>query len=170
TGLPGSTYRFYSVARDLAGNTEAAPTVPDAVITLGGGSNFATWANTQGLPASAAGPADDPDGDGVSNFAEYALALDPKHPDARLAHPVPGLVQVGGQSFLALTYRRPKTEPGDVQYRVTASSTCKPWQGTTRCQIVGNPIDRGSYVEITYRATDPIAAATVGFLTLEIAR
>ncbi|MBL9138346.1 MAG: hypothetical protein JNK85_20925, partial [Verrucomicrobiales bacterium] len=47
TGLPGSTYRFYSVARDLAGNTEAAPTVPDAVITLGGGSNFATWANTQ---------------------------------------------------------------------------------------------------------------------------
>lgn len=170
TGLPGSTYRFYSVARDLAGNTEAAPTDPDAVTTFSGGSSFATWAIAQGLPAGASGPADDPDGDGLSNFTEYAMALDPIHPDSRLAHPVSGLVQVGNQSYLALTYRRPKAEPGDVRYRVTASPTCKPWVGNTRCQIVGNPIDRGSYVEITYRATDPVSSATVGFLTLEIAR
>jgi subtilase family serine protease len=33
-GNPGSTYRFYSVARDNAGNVEAAPSVPDAVTTV----------------------------------------------------------------------------------------------------------------------------------------
>lgn len=37
TGEPGSTYRFYSVARDLAGNTEPAPDTPDATVTVGGG-------------------------------------------------------------------------------------------------------------------------------------
>lgn len=36
-GEPGSAYRFYSVARDAAGNTEAAPAEPDASISLGGG-------------------------------------------------------------------------------------------------------------------------------------
>lgn len=36
-GEPGSSYRFYSVARDLAGNTEAAPDRPDATVQVGGG-------------------------------------------------------------------------------------------------------------------------------------
>lgn len=36
TGEPGHAYAFYSVARDLLGNTEAAPTVPDArIVVLG---------------------------------------------------------------------------------------------------------------------------------------
>jgi subtilase family serine protease len=34
TGQPGSTYRFYSVARDNAGNAEAAPAAPDATTTV----------------------------------------------------------------------------------------------------------------------------------------
>ena len=37
TGDPGSAYRFYSIARDLAGNTEDAPVQPDATIAIGGG-------------------------------------------------------------------------------------------------------------------------------------
>lgn len=37
TGVPGSTYRFYSVARDRAGNTESAPTAPDTAVAIGGG-------------------------------------------------------------------------------------------------------------------------------------
>jgi hypothetical protein len=35
TGVPGRTYRFYSVARDNAGNVEAAPATPDAVTSIG---------------------------------------------------------------------------------------------------------------------------------------
>ncbi len=34
TGTPGTTYRFYSIARDNAGNVEAAPEAPDAVTTV----------------------------------------------------------------------------------------------------------------------------------------
>jgi subtilase family serine protease len=34
TGEPGTTYRFYSIARDNAGNVEAAPDSPDAVTTI----------------------------------------------------------------------------------------------------------------------------------------
>lgn len=36
-GVPGASYRFYSVARDHAGNTEPAPAQPDAAIAIGGG-------------------------------------------------------------------------------------------------------------------------------------
>ena len=34
TGTPGKTYRFYSIARDNAGNVEAAPDVPDATTRI----------------------------------------------------------------------------------------------------------------------------------------
>ncbi|MRR39067.1 hypothetical protein EG829_31355, partial [bacterium] len=34
TGQPGSTYRFYSVAHDAAGNSEPAPLEPDAVTSI----------------------------------------------------------------------------------------------------------------------------------------
>jgi subtilase family serine protease len=37
TGSRGKTYRFYSVARDNAGNKEEAPATPDAVTTVAGG-------------------------------------------------------------------------------------------------------------------------------------
>lgn len=36
TGLPGHTYKFYSIARDNAGNVEAPPAQPDAVTTVTG--------------------------------------------------------------------------------------------------------------------------------------
>lgn len=35
TGEPNTTYRFYSIARDNAGNVEAAPESPDALTTVG---------------------------------------------------------------------------------------------------------------------------------------
>ena len=34
TGQPGTTYRFYSIARDNAGNVEAPPATPDATTTV----------------------------------------------------------------------------------------------------------------------------------------
>jgi hypothetical protein len=37
TGESGSVYRFYSIARDRAGNTETAPVKPDATLAVGSG-------------------------------------------------------------------------------------------------------------------------------------
>ena len=170
TGLPGAGYRFYSVARDAAGNTEAAPSAPDANTKMAGGGTFATWIVAQGVPANARGPADDADLDGLANFAEYAHALNPLHPDAQLAAPQAAIVQIGGSRYVALNYRRPKVEPADVQYRVTASSLLSPWAGTSAVTTVGSPVDRGSYVEVTVRSTQPVAGNAQGFLRLQIAR
>lgn len=170
TGQPGSTYRFYSVARDAAGNTEAAPSTPDAVTTVSGGVNFAQWAATQGLPPQAAGPEDDPDGDGLRNFAEYALALHPMQPDAHLARPVAGLVNAGGQRYLSLTYRRPRTQPSDVRYRITTSPHLAPWTGSSVIVPVGLPVDRGTHVEVTVRASEPVGTRAHGFLRLVVER
>jgi hypothetical protein len=168
TGQPGASYRFYSVARDAAGNTETAPTTPDASIAFAGGSTFDQWITTQGVPANARGPADDPDQDGLANFAEYAYALNPMAKDAQLAKPGAGLVQFGGSTYLAITYRRPKVEPSDVQYSVTHSTALKPWMGNSTVTPFGTPVDRGTYVEVTVRSTQPVSASQQGYLRLEV--
>jgi hypothetical protein len=172
TGQPGSTYRFYSVARDAAGNTETAPDQPDAVTSLPGGLTYETWAAGQSLPPNASGPSDDPDSDSLQNFAEYAYATNPLQTDSQLAVPKADIVRLGGQDYLTMTYRRQKTDPTDVQYRVTASSVVKPWAGANTVTSVGTLVDRGSYAEATVRSTQPIpiTAAGTGFLRLDIAR
>jgi hypothetical protein len=168
TGQPGSAYRFYSVARDAAGNTEDAPATADTTTAFAGGATFDTWIATQGVPANARGPADDPDQDGLVNFAEYALALNPLVKDSQLARPQAGLVQAGGSTYLAITYRRPKTEPADVRYTVTRSGVVRPWTATNTVMPVGAPVDRGTHVEVTVRSADPVTARAEGYLRLEI--
>ena len=169
TGEPGATYRFYSVARDAAGNVEAAPLEPDGVTTVLGGLTYASWAAAQGLPPHASGPADDPDQDNLDNFTEYALACSPLHPDRLTGLPKATVVQVGASRYLALTYRRPKTEPSDVQYRVTASDSVRPWTGASTTPV-GSPVDRGTFVEVTVRGTTPMNTGARGFLRLELTR
>lgn len=170
TGQPGSSYRFFSVARDAAGNTELPPATPDAVTAIAGGLDFATWAATQNLPPNAAGPGDDADQDGLNNFAEYAFATNPRVPDRALAVPKAGVAALTGQNYLTLTYRRSKVELTDAHYRVTASGGVVPWAGSTAVTQVGSPADKGDYLEVTVRATQPLNAAAQGFLKLEISR
>lgn len=57
TGQSGGTYRFYSVARDNAGNVEAAPTTPDVVTTVDQAENTApTLTGLSPNSAAAGGP------------------------------------------------------------------------------------------------------------------
>ncbi|MGE3310311.1 MAG: caspase family protein [Limisphaerales bacterium] len=168
SGQPGSTYRFFSIARDAAGNTELAPGEPDAVTTVTGGVTFTDWARIQSFPLSLAGPEQDPDNDGLPNFAEYALALNPMADDAEQAVPGAGLVEIAGQWYLTLTYRHPKADPPDVRYRVTASRNARPWDRSAMYLPMGTPIDRGTHVEVTVRAIEPIGFRNRGFLRIEI--
>lgn len=169
-GQPGSTYRFYSVSRDAAGNTEIAPGQADASTTFTGGVTFATWAAAQGLPPNAAGPNDDPDNDGLPNAAEYGLAANPMVADWPAVAPKAGTVRLAGEDYLTLTYRRPKTEPSDLQYWVTASNWLVPWTGASTVTPVGSPADRGRYVETTVRSLSPLRAGPRGFLQLQLRR
>lgn len=170
TGRSGATYRFYSVARDAAGLTEAAPAAPDTVTTVTGGLTFAHWAATQALPANASDPSDDPDADGLNNFMEYALALNPKVPDSRLATPKAGLVKIAGQNYLTLTFRQPITGLSDAQRRLTWSPRATPWMGSVSAFLVGEPVTRDGYVEITVRCAEPVTARPQGFLRLDLMR
>jgi hypothetical protein len=90
--------------------------------------------------------------------------------DAGQARPKAGMVQTGGASYLTLTYRRPKMAPADAQYRVTRSGVLLPWAGGTTVVPVGDPEDRGGYVEVTVRSADPVTAGAQGYLRLEVRR
>lgn len=167
-GEPGSTYRFYTVARDAAGNTEPAPAEADAVTTFAGGITYTAWAASQGLPPNAAGPNDDPDKDGLPNAGEYGLASNPKVADWPSVAPKAGMVRLAGETYLTLTYRRPKPEPSDLQYRVTSSSAVVPWTGASSVATVGTPVDRGNYVEVTVRSLTSMKNGVHGFLRLQL--
>ena len=66
--------------------------------------SFGSWAASFGLTGPEALPDYDYDGDGQSNFSEWAFNSDPT-----VSGPAPqngSLVNIGGQQWLALTYRR----------------------------------------------------------------
>ena len=149
----------------------------DCLSPPSGPMTYEVWAAVEsscgpGLPANASGPADDPDQDGLPNFAEYACATNPLQPDSELAAPKAGVVRLDGKDYLTITYRRQKTDPVDVQYRVVASDAVMPWAGEHTVTAVGALVDHGTHAEATFRSTQPIpvTAAATGFLRLEIAR
>jgi hypothetical protein len=71
-------------------------------------------------------------------------------------------------SYLAVTYRRPKVEPSDIQYRITRSGTLSPWINASNVTSIGATAEYESYVEITVRSNQPHASASVDYLRLEI--
>ncbi len=82
-------------------------------LTITGGQSASSWRSqhfTAGqISSGMAADNADPDGDGVKNFAEYALGLDPL---SRNAAPMPTVVDANG---LTMTFTRPKDLP-DVTY------------------------------------------------------
>lgn len=84
------------------------------------------WAEASGLPDNASGPADDADHDGVQNFVEFALALDPKT-DSRSDLPRPGILTANGKQYLTLTFKRTKAAAG-AQMLLSASDDLVRWQ------------------------------------------
>ncbi len=97
----------------------------------------------------------DPDGDGLGNYFEYALGLDPRHPDTAGALHVDG---ANGQ--LALRYRRLRS---DVYYQVEGTAQItepSSWSAATVAQ--GEP-DPDGWVT----ATMPITQSA-GFLRLRM--
>ena len=84
---------------------------------------WAFWKNThfdesEQNSGLAADPAD-PDSDGLSNLAEYALGADPRN----FTSPLPGVMEPGGFS---LTFTRPANLPG-IRYFAEASNDFVNW-------------------------------------------
>jgi hypothetical protein len=113
------SYSFQATITDPGGGTTTSTvnltaTLPPFDDWLG--RNFGTNATNSAI----AGPMADPDGDGLSNLMEYALATDPNAPNHTTA--TTDVETVSSQKYLRLTIPR-NSAATDVQYVVEASNT-----------------------------------------------
>lgn len=103
----------------------------------------------------------DPDGDGIANLLEYALAGNP-NVASRDILPTVNLDTVSG--YLTLTFVRPD-DTDDVDYIVESSTTLAGWS-TDAVLIDSTPVSGGT--QETYRAPSPMTEQERSFLRLRI--
>ena len=96
----------------------------------------------------------DPDGDGISNLAEYAFNLNPRA-NSRVGLPAVALVNANGLLANEITFTRLKT-PRGADYIVETSADLQTWSASGATQIL--VVDQGATDLVTFRdntATDP---------------
>lgn len=148
--IPGATATSYTIAalgeNDAASytvtvtsgaNTQTSTAAAVAIGTSGpGGDTFGNYLADAGIPENQRGPTDDPDGDGISNLLEYALAFNPASANAS-ALPAPTVVN----DRLTYIYERART---DVTYVVeTTTNLADPNSWTTDGIDQGTPDAEG---------------------------
>lgn len=85
---------------------------------------FREWIESSGVPAARRGPLDDPDGDGLPNLSEYALAgLDPARGDGAPQ----AITQEAGSGRLLLTWRPRFADCAWTQIVPQRSSDLRSW-------------------------------------------
>jgi hypothetical protein len=108
---------------------------------------------------------EDADGDGASNFAEYAFGTDPKNPKSG-ALVRTALTSSAGQSFFSLTFRR---RAGSIlDYFVETSSDLEHWTAsTTEVAVKRQPknlYDGTGTSEVTYGLVNPVSQSQHKFV------
>lgn len=111
------------------------------------------------------GPDADPDNDGIPNLLEYALGGQPHRPDRTILPAIETAVEDGAE-YLSLTFTRP-VGPGDIEYRVDASSQLSDWSKGAGILTGSTPGPAGSVTE-KYRHPEPVEARKRSFLRLTI--
>ncbi|MES2705757.1 MAG: hypothetical protein V4726_04050 [Verrucomicrobiota bacterium] len=105
------------------------------------------------------GPAADLDGDGNSNFYEYAFGGLPYTPDAARLIPAAGVVSVEGVVYPSITYRRRAALESDLAYVVEVSSDLVTWKRGTPAQPLvaetNGPLENDGTRTVTARSLSP---------------
>ncbi|MBL9135953.1 MAG: carboxypeptidase regulatory-like domain-containing protein, partial [Verrucomicrobiales bacterium] len=120
-----------------------------ARVTVSAADPYNAWAATQGLPAQAKQPEDDPDNDGLPNLLEFALGSSPTAAtDDHL--PVLILTAQGDDQWLGFEIQRPRAAAG-VRLVLQASTDLKTWSTVSATVTV---VQTGASAD-TVRVTDP---------------
>ncbi len=134
--------------------------------------NFAGWQNLFFSPAELENPAisghaADPDGDGLSNLAEFAAGLDPRISDGGGISDVSLESESGEGPYLTLRYRR-SLSAQNVQYFVDTSMSLGEWSLGDSVQI-GSAVNNGDGTEtISRRDTVPVSGGSQRFIRLRV--
>jgi hypothetical protein len=116
-----------------------------------------------------AGAGADPDGDGIVNWLEYSLGLNPNQRDVTKL-PAAALQKTGGNTYLTLKYRQLIGQP-TLDYNVGVSDDLQAWDWTeSQIEQLGLPAPTGdgSTEEVTVRVATPIAGQPMKFLRLRV--
>lgn len=116
------------------------------------------WETDKGLSMLDADRLGDPDGDGVSNLAEYALGLDPLRSSTGSQLPITATVDFGAARYLAFSFRRLVAPPPGLVYSVEESADLVNWTPVDPVtQQLASPVPQGDGTElVTLRGTLPL--------------
>jgi protocatechuate 3,4-dioxygenase beta subunit len=109
---------------------------------------YQTWAAGRGLTGPSSGPDEDFDGDGGSNFMEFALNTDPKVPSAELfPYLISTVNPADDEPYATMVYRR-RIEPGTLTYTIRSSPDQGTWTNVPAGDLepVGAPVPVGDGV------------------------
>jgi hypothetical protein len=153
----GGLFAYYDIQLGANGNSGT-----------GGDDPFAAWAASQGLPEGSRGPNDDPDQDGFSNAAEFALGTAPGSGQStdRPKFEVSS-VPVGAITYPSVTFiRRKELGPTKVTVEGSAEAGFSSLLPTSSLP----PTDLGNGLErVTYRAETAISGTTAFFFRIVVA-
>lgn len=178
TGLLSSLgfgMRGYSVSTELGPQTLASYS---GLIQISSLSDYRDYMSQHNITGTIASPDEDADGDGTSNFIEFAFGADPgvvSLPPAMIPKVV---IAEGGQSFFTGAYLRRLggTSTGatydspDVTYRGEGSNNLLDWikPVTGAAHFAGLPLAPADYEWGAVRLVEPISADPAGFLRLHV--
>ncbi len=133
---------------------------------------FTAWLASHFSSAEQANPAvsgddADPDGDGFTNLAEFALGLGPRRPDTAPAWNT-AVQNIGGTDYLTLTFKR-RAPALDLAYTVQSSGDLATW--STGPVQVGSAAANGDGTEtVTYRDNVAVGGGGRRFLRVHVTR
>jgi hypothetical protein len=163
-GLKTATVSVVSdLAYALGALSSAAVNIHDAPYWDWSFEQFGASATNFAVSAETAAPA----GDGVPNFAKYALGLNPLLPAANPPIAIASALDTNG--FFGLSYSRPDPIPAGTTYLLESSTDLLSWCGTTNCvevsEIRYNP---NATATVTCRLKPAVSAGAAGYLRLRI--
>jgi hypothetical protein len=137
-----------------------APGAPDSTLTPIG---YLGWKNANGISNDQG----DGDGDGIVNFAEYAMGTPPRSPNSS-ALPRPMTVRDGGSEFLAITFQKSLLAT-DVTFEVQSSADLTNWiTGDSITMVSETPIGNGETATATWRSTAPMTPGGSQYLRVRM--